>query len=62
MDPKHSTKSTEDFLLVVLSAYLVGAANKVCSEGNIEDCLQCSKEVVARFIEIKIPGSEAQNS
>ena len=38
-DPKHKSKSSEDFLLTVLHAHIIAAAKVCCREQNIEDCL-----------------------
>ena len=53
-DPKHRTKSSEDFLLTVLHAHIIAAAKVCCREQNIEDCLACAKEVVKKFVNVQL--------
>ena len=47
-DPKHQTKASEDFLLVVLHAYIVAGA-RVC---QITNCLQCLKAIITKFVNV----------
>ena len=53
-DPKNNMKATEDFLHVILCAYVVAAAKQCKEEG--EDCLSVAKKVVNKFIKITISG------
>ena len=55
-DPKNNMKATEDFLYLVLCAYVVAAA-KQCVEAG-EDCLSVAKKVVSQFIKITISGQD----
>ena len=47
-------KATEDFLYVILCAYVVAAAKQCKEEG--EDCLPVAKKVVNKFIKLTITG------
>ena len=58
-DPKHQTKASEDFLLVVLHAYIVAAA-RVCGADQITDCLQCSKAIITKFVNVHLPSSQKE--
>ena len=53
-DPKHKTKASEDFLLVVMHALIVAAAKSMPQ--TYKSCLSCAK---ANFIKIELPSSTA---
>ena len=53
-DPKHRTKSSEDFLLTVLHAHIIAAAKVYCEEQDTEDCLVCAKKIVQKFVNVKL--------
>ena len=54
-DPKHKTKASEDFLLVVMHALIVAAARSMPQ--TYENCLTCAKAIVAKLIKVRIPSS-----
>ena len=55
-DPEHQIKASEDFLHVVLHAYIVAAA-RVC---QITNCLQCSKAIITKFVNVHFPSSQKE--
>lgn len=58
-DPKHQTKASKDFLLVVLHAHIVAAA-KECGADQIHDCLECSKAIISKFVNVRLPLSQEE--
>jgi len=59
-DPKHKTKASEDFLLVVMHALIIAAAKSMPQAD--ENCLTCAKSIVERFVNIKLPPSTDEPS
>ena len=53
-DPKNNMKATEDFLYLILCAYIVAAAKQCMEPGEDLDCLSVAKKVVNQFIKITI--------
>ena len=59
-DPKHKTKASEDFLLVVMDALIVAVARSMPQ--TYENCLTCAKAIVAKFIKVRIPSSSVEDA
>jgi len=60
-DPSKNMKAFEDFLLVVLSLYLITAAEDMALEN--QNCVEVSKEIVSRWVKINIlPPQQADNT
>jgi len=62
-DPKKAMKATEDFLTVVLCAYVITAAKKVIEEKPTRphQCNTVAKEIVKRWVKVKLSSDEANN-
>ena len=58
-DPKYCTKASEDFLQLVLYAYIVAAAKVCCEQERITDCVSCVQKVVSKFVSIILPSKNA---
>lgn len=58
-DPKHRTKSSEDFLLTVLHAHIIAAAKVCCEEQDTEDSLVCAKKIVQKFVNVKLSSQDS---
>ena len=54
-EPDTNLKAAEDFLLVVLHAHIVAAAEAVMSQNNIASVGELANEVVKKFLNITIP-------
>ena len=54
-EPKHNMKATEDFLEILLSAYIVAAAKEVMAT---DDCNAVAKALVEKFVVISLPPVE----
>jgi len=54
-EPDTNLKAAEDFLLVVLYAHIVAAAEAVMSQNNIASVGELANEVVKKFLNITIP-------
>ena len=58
-EPKQKTKASEDFLLMVLHAHIIAAAKVCCETQDTDDCLMCAKNVVSKFVNVRLFSSEA---
>ena len=56
-EPKQCIKAAEDFLLIVLHAYVVAAGKVCCDESEIADSLSCAKKIVSKFVHIRLPSA-----
>ena len=54
-DPDKNLKAAEDFLTVVLHAYIITAAEMILSKKRIESVTELSKEIVETYVNIKVP-------
>lgn len=57
--PDKNMKSTEDFLLVALHAYIVVAARFCIQDKDFDTCSTLAKEIVANYVKISLPSDEA---
>ena len=54
-DPEKNVKAAEDFLTVILHAYIITAAKNILSKKTIKSVAELSKEIVETYLNIKIP-------
>ena len=55
MDPDKNLKAAEDFLTIIMHAYIITAAKKILSKKTILSAADVSKEIVETYLNIKIP-------
>ena len=62
-DPKKAMKATEDFLTVILFGYIITAAKKVIEKKPTisHQCNTVAKEIVKRWVKIKLSSDKANN-
>ena len=54
-------KAFEDFLLVVLSAHIIVAAELVSSDASLDTCTEIAKKIISKFVKISIPTLESSD-
>ena len=58
--PSQNMKATEDFLLLILHAYVIVAAEQ-CKR-DVDTCISLSKRIIKKFVKISLPGEEPTNA
>jgi len=60
-DPSKAMTATEDFLTIVLFAYVVTAAKKLIKEKPMHShkCNDIARQIVCRWVKINLPSEEA---
>ena len=61
-DPDKNLKAVEDFLTVIMHAYINTAAKNILSKKTIESVTELSKEIVDTYLNINIPTEDSTGS